>query len=182
MIVVYVNSMSDTDTFHAVYENLDCKLMYNPTREEVVNALEDNPGETILAFGHGTPYGLLNDDMTGFVIDMSMVEQLRNREVIGIWCYASLFAEKAGLNGFFTNMFISNSIEASCMGCGYWKDEILFEQNTKFAVAINDLIRREVPMNQWVQTLYDGCDKHMNFVEFNYSKLAYFPKATTSRT
>ena len=32
MIVVYVNSMSDTDTFRAVYENLDCKMMYNPER------------------------------------------------------------------------------------------------------------------------------------------------------
>ena len=33
--------MSDTDTFHAVYENLDCKMMYNPKREDVVKALQE---------------------------------------------------------------------------------------------------------------------------------------------
>ena len=168
--------MSDTDTFHAVYENLDCKLMYNPTREQVAKVLYDNPGETLLAFGHGTPNGLLNAEMDGYVIDCMMDSLLREREVIGIWCYASMFAMKSDLHGFFTNMFISNSMEAWCMGCGDWDNEVLFEQNEKFAVAINDLIKREVPMNQWVQTLYDGCDKHMNFVEFNYSKLTYFPK------
>ena len=182
MIVIYVNSMSDTDTFHAVYENLDCKLLYNPTREEVVKILYDNPGETLLAFGHGSPCGLFDAYMTGYVIDFMMEDLLRDREVIGIWCYASMFALRADLHGFFTNMFISNPVEASCMGCGEWDNEILYKQNKKFAVAINELIRNEVPMDTWVQTLYDNCDKELNFVDFNYSKLAYFPKATTSRT
>ena len=68
------------------------------------------------------------------------------------------------------------------MGCGEWDNEILYKQNKKFAVAINELIRNEVPMDTWVQTLYDGCDKELNFVDFNYSRLAYFPKATSSRT
>ena len=114
--------------------------------------------------------------MTGYVIDFTMEDLLRDREVIGIWCYASMFALRADLHGFFTNMFISNSVEASCMGCGEWDNEILYKQNKKFAVAINELIRNEVPMDTWVQTLYDNCDKELNFVDFNYSRLAYFPK------
>ena len=174
MIVIYVNSMSDTDTFHAVYENLDCKLLYNPTREEVVKILYDNPGETLLAFGHGTPYGLLNAYMDGYVIDCLMEDMLRNREVIGIWCYASMFGERARLKGFFTNMFISNPMEADLMGCGNWDEEVLFEQNKKFAVAINELIRNEVPMDTWCEILYENCDKELPFVEFNYSKLKTF--------
>ena len=179
MIVVYVNSMSDTDTFHAIYENLDCKLMINPKRHEVVQALQDNPTETLLAFGHGTPYGLTNAEMDGYVIDYLMEDMLRTREVTGVWCYASMFAQKLGLKGFFTNMFISNPTESLLMGCGNWDKEIMYEQNSKFAHALNKLIRDGVPMDTWPQKLYESCDKHLDFVEFNYSRLAYFGNSST---
>ena len=147
--------------------------MYNPNRADVKAELEKNPEETVLCFGHGTRHGLMNEDMSHYIIDSDMTDLLCNREVIGIWCYAADFARENGLKGFFTNMFISNPMESLQYNCGFHKEEVVYEQNDKFATAITELIKNGVPMQEWPESLYENSDKELSFVEYNYRRLEY---------
>lgn len=174
MIVVYINSMADTDNFKVVYKDLDCKLLYNPKKKDVEKVLRNNPKEKVLLFGHGTRCGLFNVDWSGYIIDATNVHLLKDREIIGIWCYAKEFALKHNLKGFFTDMFISNSNESEYSGCGGNDEEDIFNQNELFAERINELIITDTPMSEWVGILNEKADKSLNFVEYNYSRLEYF--------
>ena len=174
MIAIFMNTMEDTNTFAPLFEGLDCGVLVNPTRAEVIEVLEQNPTETLLCLGHGSPRGLFASDWQGYVIDSSMSYLLKDREMIGIWCYASDFARMNNLKGFFTYMFISNANEASIHHCGEVTDELIYEENLKFSNAINTFIKEGKPMEEWVETLYESCNSDLPFVEFNYSNLAYF--------
>lgn len=174
MIVVFVNSMEDTATFSPLYDRIEnCTLLYNPSREEVEKVLTENPNETLMCLGHGSARGLFTHDFKGYLIDRN-TPYLDTREIIGVWCYASDFARINNLRGFFTYMFISNPQEALVHRCGEHTYEFVYEQNRQFATKLNELIRNETPMEDWVEILYEGCDLKVDFVEFNYSNLAYF--------
>ena len=175
MIVVYVNSMADTATFDAIYRNLneDTIILHNPSRAEVDAILIERPTETLLCFGHGTPRGLFSHDFKDMLIDAESVPLLVNREMIGIWCYASNFGIAHNLRGFFTYMFISNHEECAFNRCGWYEDSVIFAENRLFAERVNELIRNETPIEQWVEILYESRNADLPFVEFNYRNLSY---------
>jgi hypothetical protein len=175
MIVVYVNSMEDTATFDAIYRDLneDTIILHNPSRVEVENLLIERPTETLLLFGHGSSRGLFSHDFKGMLIDCESVPLLMNREIIGIWCYASLFGARYNLRGFFTYMFISNSQECVCNRCGYYTNNVIFEENRLFAERVNNLIREGTPLEKWVEILYESRNDELEFVNFNYGNLSY---------
>lgn len=175
MIVVYVNSMEDTATFDAIYRDLneDTIILHNPSRAEVENLLIERPTETLLLFGHGSARGLFSHDFSGMLIDGESVPLLMNREIIGIWCYASLFGARYNLRGFFTYMFISNSQECVCNRCGYYTNNVIFEENRLFAERVNNLIREGTPLEEWVEILYENRNDELEFVNFNYGNLSY---------
>lgn len=175
MIVVYVDSMADTATFDAIYKNLneDTIILHNPSRDDVDFILTERPTETLLCFGHGSPRGLFSHDFNGMLIDAESVPLLVNREMIGIWCYASNFGITHNLRGFFTYMFISNMQECVFNRCGYYEDDIIFTENRLFAERVNELIRNETPLNKWVEILYESRNADLPFVEFNYGNLSY---------
>ena len=181
MIVVYVNSMEDTATFDAIYRNLneDTIILHNPTRAEVDAILTERPTETLLCFGHGTPRGLFSHDFSGMLIDAESVPLLVNREMIGIWCYASNFGIAHNLRGFFTYMFISNQQECAFNRCGWYANEVIFAENRLFAERINTLIRENTPLEQWVEILYESRNADLPFVEFNYGNLSYLDGDST---
>ena len=136
--------------------------------------LAENPTETFMCLGHGSPRGLFSADMHGFLLDRDNVHLLKDRDVIGIWCYASDFARRNNLRGFFTYMFISNAQECSYHRCGNYYNEVVYEQNRIFAEKVRGLIAENKPMEEWVDYLYESCDSSLDFVDFNYSNLAYF--------
>lgn len=175
MIVVYVNSMEDTATFDAIYRNLneDTIILHNPSRAEVDAILTERPTETLLCFGHGSPRGLFSHDFSGMLIDAESVPLLVNREMIGIWCYASNFGIAHNLRGFFTYMFISNQQECAFNRCGWYDNSVIFAENRLFAERINTLIRENTPLEQWVEILYESRNADLPFVEFNYGNLSY---------
>ena len=175
MIVVYVNSMEDTATFDAIYRNLneDTIILHNPSRADVDAILTERPTETLLCFGHGSPRGLFSHDFSGMLIDAESVPLLVNREMIGIWCYASNFGVAHNLRGFFTYMFISNQQECAFNRCGWYDNSVIFAENRLFAERINTLIRENTPLEQWVEILYESRNADLPFVEFNYGNLSY---------
>lgn len=174
MIAVFVNSMADTATFAPLFKDIEGISLYNPTREELEKVLAENPTETFMCLGHGSPRGLFSADMHGFLLDRDNVHLLQNRNVIGIWCYASDFARTHNLRGFFTYMFISNPQEANFHRCGKVSEEVVFEENRLFSQRVNNLIREDVPMEDWVERLYESANTELGFVNFNYSNLSYF--------
>lgn len=174
MIAVFVDSMADTATFAPLFKDIEGIYLYNPTREELEKVLVENPTETFMCLGHGSPRGLFSADMHGFLLDRDNVHLLKDRDVIGIWCYASDFARLNNLRGFFTHMFISNAQECSYHKCGNYYNEVVYEQNRIFAEKVRGLIAENKPMEEWVDYLYESCDSSLNFVDFNYSNLAYF--------
>ena len=174
MIAVFVNSMADTATFAPLFKGIEGISLYNPTRAELEKVLAENPTETFMCLGHGSPRGLFSADMHGFLLDKDNVHLLKGRDVIGIWCYASDFARIHNLRGFFTYMFISNAQECLFNRCGNYDNEVVYEQNRLFAEKVRGLIAENKPMEEWVDYLYESCDNNLAFVDFNYSNLAYF--------
>ena len=174
MIAVFVDSMADTATFAPLFKDIEGIYLYNPTRKELEKVLAENPTETFMCLGHGSPRGLFSADMHGFLLDRDNVHLLKDRDVIGIWCYASDFARLNNLRGFFTYMFISNAQECSYHKCGNYYNEVVYEQNRIFAEKVRGLIAENKPMEEWVDYLYESCDSSLDFVDFNYSNLAYF--------
>lgn len=175
MIAVFVDSMADTATFAPLFKDIEGIYLYNPTREELEKVLIENPTETFMCLGHGTSRGLFSADMRGYLLDRDNVHLLKDRDVIGIWCYASDFARLNNLRGFFTYMFISNSQEVSFHGFGTETDEFVFEQNQRFASKVNELIKNETPMEYWKEILFNSANRvDVDFVNYNYSNLAYF--------
>ena len=69
MIAVFVNSMADTATFAPLFKDIEGISLYNPTREELEKVLAENPTETFMCLGHGSPRGLFSADMHGFLLD-----------------------------------------------------------------------------------------------------------------
>ena len=109
MIVIHVDTMEDTTRLKKTYEGLEnVTLLYNPTKEEVVAQLKRDDDPLVMCLGHGTTSGLFGTSWLNYVVDRSIVDLLKDRKVIGIWCFARSFAERYGLQGYFTSMFVSN--------------------------------------------------------------------------
>ena len=175
MIVIHIDSMEDTSCLKKAYEGLEnVTLMYNPTREEVVRELQRNDDPLVMCLGHGSSSGLFNRDWFGYVVDHNMADLLRGRKMIGIWCFASSFAERYGMHGDFTSMFISNINEAEGFGFPDNTNEDIFNEAGLFCKTINTYLKEGLPMNQWVANLQAGCHQEKDYVRFNYEGMQYF--------
>lgn len=177
MVVIHMDTRFDTVDFARVYDGLDCKLFYTPTRRDrraIMDAIRNDEGPVIL-LGHGTPRGLLDPTFYDYIIESRDVDLLRQRTIIGIWCYASEFADKYGLHGFFTSMFVSNINEAIEHQVDYLAtEENIAEEFELFCCIINCFIRSELPMDEWVENLQGMCNRELPFVRYNYEALSYF--------
>lgn len=177
MVVVHMDTRFDTTVMARAYEGLDCTVFLTPTRMQrraIMEAIRNDDGPVML-LGHGTPRGLLDPTFADYIIESRDVDLLRQRTVIGIWCYASEFADHYGLHGFFTSMFVSNLREAQELQVDRLatEDNIMSEHEL-FCCMINCFIRAELPMDEWVENLQGMCNRDLPFVRFNYEALSYF--------
>lgn len=175
MIVIHIDTMADTHRLSRAYEGLDgVTLLYNPTREEVVEELERNDDNLVMCLGHGTSRGLFSADFRGYVIDGYMADLLENRTMIGIWCYASDFASTYGMHGYFTSMFISNVGEARMNGFYEATEEEINDEIDEFCDSIRGFIEEHTEMDCWVDILQENCHRDRGFVRFNYEAMSYY--------
>lgn len=178
MLVIHIISLNDTEQFANIYNNIEANILVNPSKKIAKKAIIEEK-DCIILIGHGTEYGLLNQNLDGYIIDSSMVQFLRNKTIIGIWCFASNFADKYNLKGFFTSNFISNIDE-----CNYVYntstiandidniDDIIREENVKFSNEINSFLNNKIPLNEWISNLQSNCSNYP-FVKYNYEALFY---------
>lgn len=175
MLVIHVISTEDTKMFKCLYTGIDAKVLVNPTKKDAKRAIIEEK-DCVMFIGHGTEYGLLNERLNGFLVGPDMVQFLRDKTVIGIWCYAGNFAQKYDLKGFFTSNFISNIDEL--IDCGFSRfnedEDTISVENFLFSCRINEYLREKVPLCEWIDKLQDSVkDEKQPFVKYNYEAL-YF--------
>ena len=170
MIVVHPKDPS-TKFLHLIYEDIGGVRFFDSIsqREQFLEAIRNAPkDEYILLLGRGTPYGLQGD-----LICDEDAELLRDRpNLVGIWSYASSFAHRNGLEGFFSGMFISewnealdNDIETSL--------EEIEEMCWSFAGVFGDLLRAGYPLVAIADELTSPNSINSDLSRFNYSRLTY---------
>lgn len=179
--VIAVDSKEDCKDFHAIWDSLRCNILMNPSKGQVRTMLREHPERPLIINGHGTWDGLLNKDWNGYVVDSRVVDILRKRScIIGVWCYASEFADKYDLKGFFTSMFISTPQEAANEGFVHADPEDITKENQIFAKRLNRLCKDlcfvdgRPCMDTWVMELQRHADICKGFVRFNYEAMAVF--------
>lgn len=134
---------------------------------DIISAEQD----TILFCGHGSNNGLW--DPSGiYLFEWRDIDYVNAKNVIGIWCHAREFAQSTGLRGFYSSMFISNMVEASCCGIRGVSNKIITESEVRFCSRVNELLRENVPLNQWLGIL-QGYPMTNAVEEFNYNGLFY---------
>lgn len=176
MIVVHPNDPS-TRMLSLIYEDIKDVTLFDSweQREEILKTIAAAPREEpILLLGHGCPNGLF-DMRYGLVIKDSDANILKDRpNLVGIWCYASSYAHKNGLKGFFSGMFISEEPEA-------WVNDVDAEAEEidvkawDFAGRFGDMLREGKTLQIIAAELMDPKYRDSELTRFNYERLTWRP-------
>ena len=188
--IVHSNA-GDTDTrvLAALWDGIpDARVMDvrpgTPGARRAVDVAIAEEEDTLVLCGHGSPQGLFDPSVMArgnlttiarnppHLVDARNAPSVRARRVVGVWCYAASFAESVGLRGFFTGMFVSNPMEAAFVGCpGRDSAATITEQEVLFCRRVNELLRADVPMEDWIPRLNAQADRSIGVVRYNYDRL-----------
>ena len=180
MIAVHIISKDDVNTFRYIYEDIPGISIYqNIEKDMLMEILERNPRKDIIFIGYGDRNGLFDAKRENYVVDKEVVPLLLDRKVIGIWCYASEFADINGLHGFFTSNFISNLDEynqtSSTNTLGDITEEDIINLNYIFSKRVEGLIEKRVDLSLWVNELQSEVTAKSSLIEkHNYETLSYY--------
>jgi len=129
-----------TDFLKPIYSNIKGKtVLTEGTRKKVIQEIKKH--DRIMMMGHGSPSGLFSIGRfdSAYAIDESLVELLKKKECVFIWCNADQFVERHDLKGFYSGMFVSEVSEASY--CGFYTDQATVnESNNSFALWLGEAI------------------------------------------
>ena len=177
MIVVHPKDPS-TRMLSLIYEGIEDVTFFDSweQREEILKAIIEAPKEEpVFLLGHGCPNGLF-DLRYGLIIKDSDADILKNRpNLVGIWCYASSYAHKHGLKGFFSGMFISEEPEAWLNNVNADAEEI-DEKAWDFAGRFGDMLRAGKALEEIAVELMNPCHRDSELTSFNYDRLTWRPK------
>ena len=87
------------------------------------------------------------------------------------------FAERYGVRGFWSSMFISNLMEAHYNHIYNTDAGTITHDETMFCLFTNYLIRNNVPQENWIDVLCKCVDFNDPVIRFNYSGLVYYAEA-----
>lgn len=135
---------SSTAFLMPIYENIsDAIVLHSGATKDQVRELIDQH-ERIIMMGHGSPYGLFSvgrfTGNNGYIIDATMVDVLKDKECISIWCNADQFMNRHELYGFYSGMFISEVGEAIYCGLPGTPQETVTMSNDYFAKLVGEVI------------------------------------------
>jgi len=167
---------SSTDFLKPIYENISDAIILHggATKEQVLHLIDEN--DRIIMMGHGSPFGLFNvgrfASSNGYIIDATMVEVLRNKECISIWCNADQFMKRHSLNGFYSGMFISEVGEAHYCGLPGTLQETVDTSNHYFAQLLGEVINEPLEViNSHVKENYELLTEDNPVALYNYNRL-----------
>ena len=176
MIVVHPYDES-TRMLAKIYEGIEGVKLFDSwkQRSDILAAIAAAPkDEPILLLGHGSPWGLY-DMRHGLILNDNDARLLKGRpNLVGIWCYASEYAFKHGLKGFFSGMFISEPQEALINGVEATDEEIAFVADD-FSARFGHAMREGKPLAEIAAELMNPSFINSDLTEFNYSRLTWRP-------
>lgn len=176
MIVVHPSDPS-TKMLSLIYEGIEDVTLFDSylQRDEILSAIAAAPkDEPVLLLGHGSPEGLY-DLRYGLVLRDSDADLLKDRpNLVGIWCFASSYAYKHGLKGFFSGMFISEEPEAWMNGVKADAEEI-DGKAWDFAKRFGELLRAGKSLGEAAAELMDPKYRDSDLTRFNYDRLTWRP-------
>ena len=130
-IVVLFSNRGDDDCqrLRVLWDGLPNVTVFELTgdmcMEDVESATEtalNTPCDILIVCGHGTPFGLLSPNWDYYVVHEYNCSVLNQRTTVGLFCHATNFATTNRLNGFYTDMFISNINTFSIIFSCCWKN------------------------------------------------------------
>jgi hypothetical protein len=179
---------------HAPVSKDDIKTLYKTTgAKPYIGAFDDGPDDgddddwfttrQVSSYKpyHSKTYGSYSGNFqslsTGYVIDDSNADQLRNKKVTAIWCNADQYMEWNNLSGFYTGMFVSDTSEATMIGCADTEQWQVDESNYAFAALVRLLV--EYPSEETLKHIkigYGKLAKRNAIAKYNYRRM-YVRKA-----
>lgn len=164
-----------TDVLKIIYENKKDWTIINEcniSNKKLKNLIYNH--DRIIMMGHGSPDGLFNPGTGGFLIDLSFIDLLKEKqECVYIWCHADQFVKKYNLkNCFYTGMIISEEIEAMYCSVRYNNGEVE-SSNLLFAKSIRDHIDLS-PKLLCENSIRDyNTNNNSKVMKYNRSKMYY---------
>lgn len=134
--------------------------------------------DLVIFCGHGDRRGCWSPSYTGgsyYTIGPSDLSLLRGKKVVGIWCHASSFSKRYKVEGFFSSMFISNTVEAAGEGIRGVSNADITASEMKFCGILNKLLKEKVPLSEWKEHVDAAIDETNPVEVFNYSQVFYNP-------
>ena len=140
-LVIHPDDRS-TDFLKPIYAGIKRKMVIVKDTSHDVLLVLIRSHDTIIMLGHGSSSGLFNVSGIGkgvMAIGESLVEELRGKQLIAIWCNCDKFIERHGLSALYSGMFISEVSEARY--CGVQGDQAMVdESNSMFAVLLGNML------------------------------------------
>jgi len=165
-LVIHPKDVS-TDFLKPIYANIKSKMVLskNVSHNKLLSAIRSH--DIIIMLGHGSPKGLFNVSNIGkgsMVVGEPLVEELRDKQLIAIWCNADKFIERHNLTALYSGMFISEVSEAKY--CGVQGDQVMVdESNNVFAALLGNMLG-EVPTD--LKTIHSlVCESYEELGEVN---------------
>lgn len=149
-----------TDFLSSIYDGKNYSVInYNITEEQL--KIEIINHDRIIMLGHGCEDGLIG--FGKLFIDDRYVYLLKNKNCIGIWCYANGFFEKHNLKGFYTGMIISE-IDEAYINAVMFKFEMIKESNDLLSKVLRTSLETDDILSNTLSH-YDSDDN--TIVDFN---------------
>ena len=179
VLIIHPDDRS-TDFLKPIYVNVENPTLVTGgyTKNEIRELIESH--DQVIMLGHGSPGGLFSmghfEDETfgrGYIIDYSMNTALQAKtNSIFIWCNADMFVHYNNLKGFYSGMFISETVEATYCGLPGTEQDQVDESNNLFAQILGETINK--PVNEiynHVRLNYQTITEHNPVALYNYNRL-----------
>ena len=140
-LVIHPKDVS-TDFLKPIYADIKSKtvIVKDVTAGRLREAIHTH--DVIIMLGHGCANGLFNVAAVGkgpYTVGHELVEELRGKQLIAIWCNSDKFIERHNLNALYSGMFISEVSEARY--CSVNGDQVqVNESNDKFAALLGHML------------------------------------------
>jgi hypothetical protein len=173
-LVIHPHDYS-THFLKPIYEDIPNKTVITGgmTIAEVKNLISVH--DRIIMLGHGSPRGLFGINFNrSYIIDKDIVDLLKNKECIFIWCHADQFVKEHNLKGLYSGMFVSEVGEALMYKLKGDK-KLVNESNNAFAFMLGSVINK-MPLNEvydQVKKDYGWLAKLNEIANYNNERLEY---------
>jgi len=133
-----------------------------------------------MMMGHGSPSGLFSvgqfPESGLYIVDHMMAAKLkRKKNSVFIWCYAAQFVNYHKLNGWYSDMFVSEFLESVFVGLEGVEPSHIEQSNESFSEIAGKYINLSCPgeICKNVKREYSFIARENPCARYNLERLAY---------